>query len=56
MGFGLGLGAGTFATSFVDSLGAGAGFEAGVGLMGTLCFGGVNGFSALGGAVGVGLL
>ena len=54
-GLGFGLGAAPPPTSFVCGLGAGAGFEAGVGLRGTLCFGGVNGFSALGGAVGAGL-
>ena len=55
MGFGLGLGAGALATSLVCGLTAGAGFEAGVGLMGTLRCGGVNSFSALGGAIGAGL-
>lgn len=55
LGLGFGLGAGAPATSSVCGLGAGAGFEAGIGLRGTLCFGGVNGFSALGGAIGAGL-
>ena len=55
LGFGFGLGADAPATSFVCGLGAGAGLEAGVGLRGTLCFGGVKGFSALGGVIGAGL-